>query len=171
MPKTKKPRQINVDSLRKIRARFWKKMALAIENGLTLNTFSNSNPEDGKLPGVRNQFIVAAEGPPEYLGFFEQDDRTGYLYVVARATKEVVAYVQIYTCAAKLKIRRSEVRVVWSSEGDKCGVIIRGQMRGIIDLPNDRRGGVRLLDPSTPGVSDFEWLQGFEDCDPVVLFQ
>ncbi len=171
MPKAKKPRQINVDSLRKIRARFWKKMARAIENGLTPNTFSNPNPEDARLPGVRNQFIISAEGPPEYLGFFEQDDRTGYLYVVARATKEVVAYVQIYTCAARLKVRRSEVRVVWSSEGDKCGVIIRGQMRGIIDLPNDRRGGIRLLDPSTPGVSDFEWLHGFEDYDPVVLFQ
>jgi hypothetical protein len=166
-----KVRPINTEALKKARARFWKQMAREILAGRTPNSFAPPDAADAALPAVRNQFVVAAAGPPEYFGFFEQDDRTGYLYVVGRARKQVVAYVQLYTCASRLKVRASEVKVVWSAEGDKCGVVIRGQMRGIIDLPNGRRGRASFVEPSSAGINDFEWLQGFEAFAPVVLFQ
>ncbi len=157
---------LKLETLKKARARFWKQVAREIQSG----TLAPPDAADAKLPAVRNQFVVATPGPPEYVGFFEQDDRTGYLYLLARAKKHVVAYVPIYTAAARLKIRASEVRVVWSADGDKCGVVIRGQMRGIIDLSRDRPGHASFVDPSSPGINDFEWLRGFEDLDPVVLF-
>ena len=161
---------LKLETLKKSRARFWKLLAQEINAGRLPNTFASPDGADAKLRGVRNQFVVAAPGPQEYMGFFEQDDRTGYLYVLARATKQVVAYVQIYTCAARLKVRASEVRVVWSAEGNKCGVIIREQMRGIIDLAKDRPGHAGFVEPDSPGINDFEWLRGFEELDPVVLF-
>ncbi len=166
-----KGRGINLEMLKKARARFWKNIAREIIAGRMQNTFAPSDAAGDGLRAVRNQFVVAAAGPPEYVGFFEQDGYTGYLYVLARASKQVIAYVQIYTHATRLKVRASEVRVVWSAEGDKCGVVIRGQMRGIIDLAKDHPGRASFVKPSSPGINDFEWLRGFEDLEPLVLFQ
>jgi hypothetical protein len=169
--KINKPRAVNLETLKKARTRFWKNIAREILAGRIPNTFTPADAAGDGLRAARNQFVVAAAGPPEYIGFFEQDGYTGYLYVLARATKQVIAYAQIYTHAARLKVRGSEVRVVWSAEGDKCGVIIRAQMRGIIDLAKDRPGRASFVEPDSPGVNDFEWLRGFEDLSPTVLFQ
>ncbi len=171
MRATANGRVVNVEALKKARVRFWKALARDIDTGRIPNTFAPPDGADAKLPPVRNQFVVAAPGPREYVGFFEQDDRTGYLYVLTRAKKQVIAYVQIYTCAARLKVRTKEVRVAWSADGDKCGVVIRGQMRGIIDLTKDRPGRASFLEATSPGINDFEWLRGFEDLNPTVLFQ
>jgi hypothetical protein len=55
-----------------------------------------------------------------------------------------------------------DVRVVWSQDLQKCGVIIWNQFRGVIDLANDREGRVWLEDRNTPGIGDAMWLDGFD---------
>jgi hypothetical protein len=50
---------------------------------------------------------------------------------------------------------------MWSDSGLKCGVVIWGKMRGIIDLTKDLPGRVWLTGINTPGIDDPEWLSGF----------
>jgi hypothetical protein len=107
-------------------------------------------------------FVGDAEGPEDHVGFFEDDGETGYLYVSDRRTNKIIRHLEIYDNAKNLDITEEDVTVVWSSDGRKCGVIIWGGMRGVIDLAKNREGRAKLQDRRTPPISDPEWLRGFE---------
>lgn len=107
-------------------------------------------------------FVGDSTGPDEYACFFEDDGESGYLYVSDRRKNEIIRHLQIYTNSAALGVRDADVQVVWSSDGKKCGVLIWGGMRGVIDLEKGREGRVLLESRATPPIGDSEWLSGFE---------
>jgi hypothetical protein len=145
-------------------------MAQAISSGRTENTFASEGPEGAGSPPSKNRFVVAAGGKREHVGFFEQDDYTGYLYVFDKKRKLILSHLQVYTCAARLGLSQGDVKVIWSADGKKCGVVILEEMRGIIDLGSQREGRSTFKNRGDGGVNDFEWLQGFEAYGPVVRF-
>jgi hypothetical protein len=102
-----------------------------------------------------------ASGPGEFVGFFEDDGVVGCLYVSDRRSNKIVKQLQIYRDSAKLKVREADVEVVWSKDGTKCGVMIWGGMRGIIDLKKNLEGRILLDGRNTPAIDDLEWLRGF----------
>jgi hypothetical protein len=107
-------------------------------------------------------FVSDTEGPDKFVGFFEDDGVTGYLYVSDRSSNEIIKHLQIYRDSAKLDIREEDVKVQWSKDGTKCGVLIWGGMRGIIDLKNNIEGRILVTEKRTPEIKDKEWLSGFE---------
>jgi len=108
-------------------------------------------------------FAGDVDGPEEYVGFFEDDGETGYLYVSDRAKGQIAQYVQVYRGSETLGVEEDDVRVVWSRDRTKCGVMIWGGMRGIIDVVNKREGRALILTRDTPPIGDPEWLYGFDE--------
>lgn len=106
-------------------------------------------------------FVSDEHGPEEFVGFFEDDGETGYLYVSDRKRGEIVKHLQIYNNSQALCVDAKDVHVVWSGDGSKCGVLIWGAMRGIIDLVKRKEGRVLVESRDTPPIKDKEWLKGF----------
>ena len=106
--------------------------------------------------------VADDSGPEEYTCFFEDDGETGYLYVSDRSERAIIRHLQIYTNSAQLNITKDDVRVVWSSNGKKCGVLIWGEMRGIIDIGKGIEGRAFLESRRSPPIRDAVWLEGFE---------
>jgi hypothetical protein len=107
-------------------------------------------------------FVGDTEGPDDFAGFFEDDGETGYLYVSNRKLNKIVRHLQIYNEAKAINPQEQDVSVVWSADGQKCGVIIFDGMRGIIDLRRGIEGRSKMTDRSSPPIDDTEWLGGFE---------
>ena len=107
-------------------------------------------------------FVGDTSGPDKYTGFFEDDGETGYLYVSDRRTNEIVRHLQVYNRSAELGVEEKDVQVVWSSDGKKCGVLIWGGMRGIVDLAKGSEGRALVKSRDTPPIDDSDWLEGFE---------
>jgi hypothetical protein len=107
-------------------------------------------------------FVGDKTGPADYVGFFEDDGETGYLYVSDKKTNQVIKHVQIYDNARQLDLGEADVQVVWSSDGKKCGVVIWGGIRGIIDLARGIEGRAKIVSRVTPPITDSQWLSGFD---------
>lgn len=106
-------------------------------------------------------FIVYEIGLNNQIAVFEDEGDTGYLYVYSSREQEIDRYVHIYDRSEKLPVMREDVEVIWSEDGNKCGVVIWGKLRGIINLISNQEGRVWLESRDTPGVGDEEWLKGF----------
>lgn len=106
-------------------------------------------------------FVADQSGPDEYTAFFEDDGETGYLYVSDRRKNEIVQHLQIYNDSAALNVSQDDVHVIWSEDGTKCGVVIWGGLRGIIDLAKGTEGRVFIESRDTSPIADPEWLRGF----------
>ncbi len=93
------------------------------------------------------------------IALFEQDDATGYLYLCEPDYK-VREALHIYN-RSKLTVRNDQVKVVWSADEGRCGVVIGCKLRGIIGIDGDlyRPPMVSL---ESDGVSASEWIIGFE---------
>ena len=87
---------------------------------MTSNNIDESANENVKV------FVEDSGGPENYIGFFEDDGTTGYLYVTDRRRKEIVRHLQIYVNSSDLGVSENDVQVVWSKDGKKCGVRIWG---------------------------------------------
>jgi hypothetical protein len=109
-----------------------------------------------------SEFIVDAVGPEGLFGVFEDDGDTGYLYLYNPEEGKILRHVHIYDRSKCVDVAPSDVQVAWNSDGTKCGVIIWGMMRGVIDLRNNREGRAWIEGRETPGISDPEWLDGFK---------
>ena len=116
-----------------------------------------SGTDDGATLIVSDQ-----HGPDEFVAFFEDDGETGYLYVSDRGTNQIVKHLQIYTDADALHVTAEDVRVLWSVDGSKAGVVIWGGMRGIIDLRQGKEGRAFVEKRSSSPINNAEWLSGFE---------
>ena len=110
-----------------------------------------------------SDFVVESdEGPEGFFGVFEDDGRTGYLYIYKPDVEPgILRDLHIYNRSESLDVHAEDVRVIWSANQRKCGVVIWGKMRGIIDLAPNRQVSVALSSRSSPGVEDSGWLEGF----------
>lgn len=106
------------------------------------------------------EFVIDAEGPRGVFGVFEDDGKTGYLYLY-KIDGGIARHLHLYDRSLGLSVHEQDVSVIWSSDLTKCGVTIWGKMRGIIDLVSGREGRVWLEDRRTPGIGDAKWLEGF----------
>lgn len=106
-------------------------------------------------------FICEAAGPPGLFGVFEDDGDTGYLYVYEPEGRGVVSHLHIYDRNASLDVTEADVHVEWSSDMNKCGVIIWSKFRGIINVATMQEGRVWMESRQTPGIADKTWLAGF----------
>jgi hypothetical protein len=112
-------------------------------------------------PDQVDGFIVDAAGPPPLFGVFEDDGTTGYLYVYDTLADKILRDCHVYNCSDALEIEEREVDVVWSVDHGKCGVVILGQVRAIIDLAVKRQCRAGLTTRDSPGIRDREWISGF----------
>jgi hypothetical protein len=147
--------------LRAARERFWKRTGAEITAGVRENTFAEPDSATTPITSDAEEFTVPS-GSGNRVAFFEHDGLTGYLYVLDLTADEVTQYLQVYTCAAaEFEVREPEVQVVWSADSTKCGVVIWGEMRGIIDLAKNLTGRAFVSSRHSPGINDTEWLRGF----------
>ena len=136
------------------RQRFWKQKIKEYDPD------ASPHPEDENP--IETNFIIFDKGPDDLFAVFEDDGDTGYLYVFVVADQQIRQRVQIYDKAEILNVGPEDVRVMWSEDGTKCGVLIWNKMRGIINCAENQEGRVKLESRETPGVGDAEWLRGFE---------
>jgi hypothetical protein len=106
-------------------------------------------------------FIVDEPGPKNLFGVFEDDGETGYLYIYDEDGKGILKHLRIYGTAEKLSIQEPDVQVIWSTDGSKCGVVIWGGIRGIIDTARSQELRSDFEDRNSPPISDPQWLEGF----------
>lgn len=107
-------------------------------------------------------FVVERAGPPGVFGVFEDDGETGYLYIYEPGGREIFRHLHIYDRRPKVQVSDEDVRVVWSTDFAKCGVVIWQKMRGIVDLSTGQEGRVWLEDRNSLGIGDVQWLKGFQ---------
>jgi hypothetical protein len=140
------------------RGRYWRAVARQYKPDL--------GTED--LPPLKTKFILYDKGVGTQVCVFEDEGDTGYLYLYDSAEQKVLRHLHLYDHPSTLGVSSQDVDVVWSEDYAKCGVIIWGKMRGIIDLKSGQEGRVKLESRDTPGIGDKKWLKGFEYLqDPV----
>jgi hypothetical protein len=112
---------------------------------------------------LETRFLVAAlDSNGKRAAVFEDEGETGYLYVYSIGAAAVQTHVHVYDRSDALQIAKDSVDVLWSTDESKCAVRIWRQLRGIIDLRMRKEGRAWLENRDTPGISDTEWLRGFE---------
>src|SRR6185369_7617778 len=111
--------------------------------------------------GKMTELMLEAEGPDGLWAIFSVDDEAGYFYVYKSENQEVLAQIRIYRDEQKFSIHESDVRVMWSNDLNKCGIVIWGKMRGIIRLDNRREICPPFESHDSPGINDTEDLMGF----------
>ena len=108
-----------------------------------------------------SEFVIEAAGPAGVFGIFEDDGETGYLYLYEPGGREVFQHLHIYDRGPELTVQEEDVRVIWSEDLSKVGVLIWGKIRGIVNLATGQEGRVWLENRNTPGIGDADWLKGF----------
>jgi hypothetical protein len=109
-------------------------------------------------------FVGDTAGPENFAAFFEERDDKGYLYVSDQKADKIVKHLLIYDNSNSAVLpEENDVKVIWSNDGNRCGVTIWGQMRGILDVVSDRSIVSKLTSHDSPGVADLDWLKGFDD--------
>jgi len=137
------------------RKRYWKKALTRTHPDLPIS--------DQPTSLLETRFLVAAlDSHGKRAAVFEDDGETGYLYVYSVGAMAVQTHVHVYDRSEALQIEKESVDVLWSTDESKCAVRIWGQLRGIIDLRMKREGRSWLENRNTPGITDEEWLRGFE---------
>jgi hypothetical protein len=107
------------------------------------------------------ELMLEVPGPNGVFGVFHEDEGSGYFFVYNPEKSEVLAQMRVYKSALSTRICPSDVQLMWSSDQTKCGIVVRGQMRGVIDIAKGRKVCVPLED-DRPGVIAPEFLRGFE---------
>jgi hypothetical protein len=137
------------------RKRYWKMILLRTNPELTL--------ADEPASLLETHVSVATwDSIGQRAAVFEDEGQTGYLYVYDANTATVLNHLHIYDRRILLEVSKEDIRVLWSADESKCAVQIWGRIRGIIDLKKKREGRVWLENRATPGITDKDWLQGFE---------
>jgi hypothetical protein len=149
------PQYLDRRAFLEARKRYWKTALLKARPDLVLPNQPTSLLETRFL-------VVALDSRGGRAAVFEDEGETGYLYVYSVGTGTIENHVHIYDQSVALQITKDSVDVLWSSDESKCAVQIWGQTRGVIDLRAKKEGRAWLENRNTPGISDKEWLKGFE---------
>ena len=107
-------------------------------------------------------FWLPGSGPGAISAFFEDDGRTGYLYIYDGNQDKIVNALHIYNRSPTVNVQQDDVFITWSTDLNKCGVVVWDDMRGVIDIRTGESASIPLKDRSTRGVTDTRWLEGFE---------
>lgn len=108
------------------------------------------------------ELMLEAEGPNGFFAVFQEDEGVGYFFVYNPEKKRVLSSIRIYTSSSARTVRESDIELMWSSDQTKCGIVVCGQMRGIINIVTGEEACVPLqADPR--GIVDSECLRGFEE--------
>jgi hypothetical protein len=108
------------------------------------------------------EFTLEVEGPHGVFAVFSEDEGAGYFFAYKPDEQSVIAQVRVYVCSDHLRVHENDVRVVWSTDRTKCGVVIWGRMRAILDITNGREVCQPIEDRLSPAITDPEWLRGFD---------
>jgi len=145
---------LDQDQFIRARQRYWKEIAKGYD--------PSAKPRAEETTPLKTNFILKATGPDDLFAVFEDDGKTGYLYLYDSTVHKVIEHLLIYDRSERVNIVPQDVYVAWSEDGTKCGVAIWGKMRGIIDRVKKQEGRVKLESRDSPGIGDQEWLKGFE---------
>lgn len=137
------------------RHRYWREIVKKYEPDIQLS-------DEQQISPPTTNFIHCEKGPSNLFCVFEDDGTTGYLYIFEREQRAILQHVHLYDDPNALGVKSKDVDVVWSDDCKKCGVIIWNKMRGIIDIAKKREGRIWLESRDTPGITDRQWLKGFE---------
>lgn len=137
------------------RKRYWKTALIQARPDLPVSGQATSLLET-------NFLVAALDSRGSRAAVFEDEGETGYLYLYSVDSGTIQKHVHVYDRSAALQIAKDSVDVLWSTDESKCAVRIWGQLRGIIDLQTKKEGRAWLENEDTPGISDREWLCGFE---------
>lgn len=96
------------------------------------------------------EFWIALDSPlAKFSAAFEDDGQTGYLYVVKRKPRgkpEIIGAFEIYNVNDVVDHDTpSTVRLLWSSDGMKVGLIINNHIRAIYDMAADQGFSVAAM--------------------------
>ena len=123
--------------------------------------FTETEPNSEEEMAIETNFIIYEKGPDRRFAVFEDEGATGYLYLYDSKEKKVTRHLHLYNRSKDLAVSREAVKVLWAAGHAKCGVLIWGEMRGIIDLESGKEGRVWMENRHTPGIGDQKWLEGF----------
>jgi hypothetical protein len=104
---------------------------------------------------VKDEFMVGWTYQDGYSAYFEQDGATGWFYISKNRT--VIFALHIYNRSTQVpEVREQDVEVIRSKDGNKVGVVIWKELRGIIDIRESKSF------KDNRGIRDEEWLKGFD---------
>ncbi|MBV8757058.1 MAG: DUF2251 domain-containing protein [Deltaproteobacteria bacterium] len=106
-------------------------------------------------------FVVEGPGRSSLVAVFEDDGETGFLYVYDCAADKVTTHLHVYDRSPSLVVNEDDVFVTWTSDFSRCGVVIWGEMMGVIDVRTDKRWVTRAVSNGMPGLEG-DALEGFE---------
>jgi hypothetical protein len=109
-----------------------------------------------------SELTLEVQGPEGLFAILTEDEGAGYFYVYKPETQTVLAQILIYESGHEFAVNQKDAQIMWSADNKKCGVIIWGTMRGIIDLSDGREICAPLQGRMSPPISDAEWLKGFD---------
>ena len=111
------------------------------------------------------ELLIDVQGPSGLFAVFEEDQEQGvaYLYIYEPNGAGIIRHLRIYDLSPNIMPQPQDIEVVWSADYKKCGVAIWGRMQGIMDLTDGREVSVPIEGREAPGITDPEWLKGFEN--------
>jgi hypothetical protein len=109
-----------------------------------------------------NDFIIGSANTDGLYCIFEDDGDTGYLYLSDHGGEGIIDHMHIYSHPKRLGVQETDVEVVWTTDGLKCGVKIWGNFYGVFDLVSSTKKSVLVKDRKTPPITDQALLDGFQ---------
>jgi hypothetical protein len=108
---------------------------------------------------VGKKEFFSAHAPTDRFGaYFEDDGETGYFYALefGRKPNEIVDALHIYNVRnVRDSHKPSELQIVWSSDGNKCALLINNHPHAAFDFLA-RRGYCRTNFPNFAGERDWQ---------------
>ena len=114
--------------------------------------------------------LITSESPSQPLGtFFEDEGDTGYFYALTLPEHHIVDAVHIYNVRSVVdRDRKSEVEILWSSDGFKSALLINNYVHAVFDFCA-KRGYCRTDFPNFPNNQDDDWRKDTHRWDDVVM--
>lgn len=106
-------------------------------------------------------FVVEGPGRNSLVGVFEDNGETGYLYIYDAAAEKITTHLHVYDRSPSVTVNEEDVFVTWTSDFSRCGVVIWGEMMGVIDVRSGKVWGARIESKATLGLQG-ESIEGFE---------
>jgi hypothetical protein len=107
--------------------------------------------------------MIELEGPKGIFGVFDEDDGAGYFCIYDANEGAVLSQVCLYESAPSPPISDGDVRLMWSSDQVKCGIVIWGRMRGVLEFGTGKEVCLKISGRESPAITDPDVLNGFAD--------